>query len=181
MGKIFFVLGASGAGKDTFIDLLRQHYVDEFIVAHRYITRSADAGGENHVALSQAEFSSRQSDGFFAMNWQANGQSYGIGIEVLHWLKSGKNVIINGSRGYLPEAQKQFNDQLIPICLSVDKEILGARLRQRNRETEQEIVKRLERAEQYQNSVSDLTTLDNNSTIESLLSQFDDFYQQVKQ
>ena len=53
--------------------------------AHRYITRPADVGGENHVALSRAEFALRRAHGLFAFHWHAHGNDYGIGREIHAW------------------------------------------------------------------------------------------------
>ncbi len=39
--------------------------------AHRYITRAADAGGENHVALSPEEFATRRKARLFALSWRS--------------------------------------------------------------------------------------------------------------
>ena len=66
--------------------------------AHRYITRPADAGGENHVALSRAEFALRRAHGLFAFHWQAHGNDYGIGREIQAWRAAGLTVVVSGSR-----------------------------------------------------------------------------------
>ena len=57
--------------------------------AHRYITRPAEVGGENHVALSRAEFALRRAHGLFAFHWQAHGNDYGIGREIDAWRAAG--------------------------------------------------------------------------------------------
>lgn len=61
-GRLFYVVGASGVGKDTLIrharDALRPN-AHHIVFAHRYITRPVDAGGENPIALTQAEFALR--------------------------------------------------------------------------------------------------------------------------
>ena len=99
-GQLFYLLGASGAGKDSLIDYARQHVAptDKILFAHRYITRDAHAGGENHIALSADEFHLRRAHGLFAMSWVSHGLAYGVGIEVTHWLDKGFHVIVNGSR-----------------------------------------------------------------------------------
>lgn len=55
-GQLYYVIGPSGSGKDSIISALREQFVKDLVVAHRYITRAADAGGENHVELSDDEF-----------------------------------------------------------------------------------------------------------------------------
>ena len=51
---LVYVMGPSGAGKDSVLDRARTMLSVEAPVAfaHRYITRPADIGGENHVALT---------------------------------------------------------------------------------------------------------------------------------
>ena len=60
MGTLFYVVGASGAGKDSLLAYARAALGGGTPVffAHRYITRPAEAGGENHVALSKAAMAS---------------------------------------------------------------------------------------------------------------------------
>ncbi|GAL20638.1 ATP-binding protein PhnN [Vibrio maritimus] len=38
-GKLYYIVGPSGAGKDTLIDAIRAEFPEDIIVAHRYITR----------------------------------------------------------------------------------------------------------------------------------------------
>ena len=56
MSRLVYLMGASGAGKDSLLDALRHDLPPNLMVAHRYITRPANAGSENHIALSQHEF-----------------------------------------------------------------------------------------------------------------------------
>ncbi|HEV7393167.1 MAG TPA: phosphonate metabolism protein/1,5-bisphosphokinase (PRPP-forming) PhnN, partial [Burkholderiales bacterium] len=73
-GRLFYVVGASGVGKDSLMQYARDTLHDEHAVlfAHRYITRMAGAGGENHVALTVPEFEIRKRHGLFAMSWQSH-------------------------------------------------------------------------------------------------------------
>ena len=52
MGKLIWLMGPSGSGKDSLLEVLRQQEHSDLLVAHRYITRPATAGCENHIALS---------------------------------------------------------------------------------------------------------------------------------
>ncbi|HKQ31163.1 MAG TPA: DUF1045 domain-containing protein, partial [Burkholderiales bacterium] len=74
-GRLFYVVGPSGAGKDSLLHYVKERLGDHRSIAfaHRYITRAADAGGENHVALDEAEFARRESAGAFAMHWDSHG------------------------------------------------------------------------------------------------------------
>lgn len=146
-GHLFYVVGPSGAGKDTVLATARAKLAGRaFIaVAHRYITRASDSGSENHVALTPMEFALRDRAGLFAMQWDSNGHRYGIGLEIHQWLDAGVSVLVNGSRGYLPEAMRFFPDlKLVLITASV--ETLRLRLLARGREDQTAIASRLERA-----------------------------------
>lgn len=56
MGKLIWLMGPSGSGKDSLLAELRLREQTQLLVAHRYITRDASAGSENHIALSEQEF-----------------------------------------------------------------------------------------------------------------------------
>jgi len=145
---LFYVMGPSGSGKDSLLRALRERlgHSDRIVIAHRYITREADAN-EASVALSTDEFHRREALGCMALHWHSHGLHYGIGIEIETWLAQGLRVIINGSREYLHQAVKRY-PALCAVHVRVRPEVLGARLRQRGRESEAAIAARLARATQ---------------------------------
>ncbi len=149
-GVLFYVIGASGSGKDSLIRYARESLLDysSVVFAHRYITRPHDAGGENHVALSEAEFNARLARNLFTLHWQSHGISYGIGCELNQWLTKGLNVIVNGSRAYLEQASRAY-PELIPVLIEVSLNTLRSRLQARGRESESDIESRLLRAEEF--------------------------------
>ncbi|MCA3193079.1 MULTISPECIES: phosphonate metabolism protein/1,5-bisphosphokinase (PRPP-forming) PhnN [unclassified Cupriavidus] len=145
---LFYVMGPSGSGKDSLLRALRERLkpADPVIIAHRYITRAADAN-EASVALTADEFTRRVDLGCLAMHWQSHGLHYGIGVEIEQWLAQGLKVIVNGSREYLSDAATRY-PKLCAVHVRVKPEVLAARLRNRGRESEAAIAKRLERANQ---------------------------------
>lgn len=153
-GRLVYLIGASGSGKDSLLSYARAHISgtsggDSGVVfAHRYITRPADAGGENHVALTEAEFAARLHARLFAMHWDSHGHRYGIGCEINHWLAKGLTVVMNGSREYLPEARRRY-PELEAVLISVSPQVLAERLRARGRESEDAIARRVARAAAY--------------------------------
>jgi len=149
-GRLVYLIGASGSGKDSLLAHARGRLAEAGRVAfaHRYITRPFDAGGENHVALSEAEFDARLKMNLFAMHWASHGHRYGIGCEINHWLAKGITVVMNGSREYLPEARRRY-PELRAVLVSVDPDILAQRLRGRAREDEAAIARRVARAAAY--------------------------------
>ncbi|HAJ6816140.1 ribose 1,5-bisphosphokinase [Escherichia coli] len=103
MGKLIWLMGPSGSGKDSLLAELRLREQTQLLVAHRYITRDASAGSENHIALSEQEFFTRAGQNLLALSWHANGLYYGVGVEIDLWLHAGFDVLVNGSRAHLPQ------------------------------------------------------------------------------
>jgi ribose 1,5-bisphosphokinase len=151
MARLIYVVGASGSGKDSLLRYARERLASNpsVVFAHRYITRAADAGGENHVALSATEFSARRRAGLFALAWESHGNAYGIGIEIHQWLAKGMTVVVNGSREYIPQAERRY-PELLTVCIEVSPEVLQERLSARGREDRQAIAARLERHRRLQ-------------------------------
>ncbi|HED15179.1 MAG TPA: phosphonate metabolism protein/1,5-bisphosphokinase (PRPP-forming) PhnN [Gammaproteobacteria bacterium] len=169
MAKLFYVIGASGAGKDSLIHYIRGSLPEDAPVmfAHRYITRPADAGGENHVALSAQEFAQRQQQGCFSMDWHSHETHYGIGSEIDEWLSKGLDVVVNGSREYLQEATKKYKN-IVPILICVDPDLLADRLFARGRETFSQVSQRVAHAIKLEDTVYHpcLQKIENNGVLE---------------
>jgi ribose 1,5-bisphosphokinase len=164
--RLFYVIGPSGAGKDSLIAYARRRLDGRPLAfAHRYVTRPADAGGENHVALTAAEFTVREAAGCFAMAWSSHGLSYGIGSEIEAWMAGGLTVVVNGSRGYLRQASARFPD-LVPVAVTVAPAVLRERLVRRGRETATEIEERLARAAAFTVDHPRLVVIDNTGPLE---------------
>ncbi len=149
VGKLIFVVGPSGSGKDTLIDGAKDLLSDEkFAFIKREITRSAKAGGEDHIEISKGDFDKNVEAGKYALHWQANGHCYGIKKELNQLLSAGRTVVLNGSRAAILTTRELYPDLQI-IQITVPIEILRNRLNNRRRETEQEIESRLSRATEW--------------------------------
>jgi len=141
--SIFAIVGPSGGGKDTLLAEAARR-APWLVVARRSITRLADAGSEDHEALSEVEFARRAGAGDFAISWQAHGLSYGIPRREV--LRAGsKPLLFNGSRAALPAAQAAFSDLQV-ILVAAPPEVLAARLAKRGRESGADMEDRLKRA-----------------------------------
>jgi thymidine phosphorylase len=144
-GSFFFVVGPSGAGKDSLIDGARQQLdPTRFIFAKRTITRPADSGGEAHQACTQTEFALLEQQGHFLITWQAHGLSYGLPITLLEALAAGQHVIANGSRAMVAQLTKGVPN-LVVVEIGAPPEILAQRLAHRGRESAADVAKRLAR------------------------------------
>lgn len=146
-GRLLYIVGPSGSGKDSVIDYVRAHVPlnANGVFARRTITRPAPAGGENHIAVTAQEFAALLASGAFAMHWRANGFAYGIGREIGAWLDEGRTVVVSGSREHLPQALAGFPHMQV-VSVTASRETLRARLAARGRENAPDIEARLARA-----------------------------------
>ncbi|VVO26841.1 phosphonate metabolism protein/1,5-bisphosphokinase (PRPP-forming) PhnN [Pseudomonas fluorescens] len=173
-GRLIYLIGPSGSGKDSLLDAARESLVDrDCRIVRRVITRSTEAVGEAARAVSVDEFITLQAQGAFALSWQANGLFYGIPKEIDAWLESGLDVLVNGSRGHLPQACERY-PTLLGLLLTVDQAILRQRLLVRGRESLPEIEARLARNADFAASLmaskdKRLQLLDNSGSIEQTL------------
>ena len=166
MARLIYIMGPSGSGKDSLMAEARLRLPAEapVVFAHRYITRPADAGGENHVALSRDEFELRLSRGLFALSWESHGFAYGIGREIDIWMEAGLSVVVNGSREALSRFVMAY-PELLPVLVDVPEEILRQRLGARGREDAGEIKARLVRARMAVVETPELLRFDNSGPL----------------
>ncbi|MCZ8234292.1 MAG: phosphonate metabolism protein/1,5-bisphosphokinase (PRPP-forming) PhnN [Inhella sp.] len=149
-GRLIYVMGPSGSGKDSLLRQARDTLAQQpgglarVCFAHRYITRPVGMDAENHIALSAAEFQARCRAGLFALHWHSHGQDYGIGLEIEQWLARGFTVVVNGSRAHLDVARRRYA-ALTAVLVSVSPETQRRRLLARGRESVAAIEARLAR------------------------------------
>ena len=168
MGTLIYLIGPSGSGKDSLLQAARPALEAQGChIVRRVITRSAEAVGEEAQAVSPEQFDGMEAAGAFAMSWRANGLAYGIPAQINEWLAAGEDVLVNGSRAYLPEARRRY-PTMLAILLTVDLAVLRQRLLARGRESLAEIDARLARNGQFLPEASDLALhrLDNSSHLE---------------
>jgi ribose 1,5-bisphosphokinase len=145
-GRLFFVVGPSCSGKDTLLDWVRQRLPSsaDIVFARRTITRPPHSS-ETHEVIDAAGFWELAAGGHFAMQWQANDLCYGVRRGIQADLKAGRDVVVNGSREYVPELLKLFPDAQV-IWIEADVQLLRARIEARRRETGEALLRRIERS-----------------------------------
>lgn len=172
-GILFLVVGPSGVGKDSLIDGARRHLADDpaYHFPKRLITRPADAGGEDHQALTAAAFELLETAGGFMLSWQAHGHRYGIPKTAEQALSDGCSVIVNVSRQVIDRARACWPTLRI-LLVSAPSDVLAARLAGRGREQADDIRRRLERADSYTISGDDVRRVVNDDQLELAVDRF---------
>lgn len=172
-GRLFLVVGPSGVGKDSVLDGARAHLSDasNVVFPKRIITRPEDAGGEDHQYLDEPAFAAQAASGGFALDWQAHGFHYGISNDIYADIEAGKNVIINVSRTVIDTARERFENVTV-VSITADPQAIADRLRQRGRESEAEVAKRIARGSLALPADTDIRTVDNSATLDEAVSAF---------
>jgi len=165
-GRLILVVGPSGAGKDTLIAAAAAALADEplYDFPKRQITRAGDAGGEDHIAVSLAEYAARRESGGYALHWEAHGLSYGIPSSIDAVIAAGVTVVVNTSRTII-EAARAHYPNLRVIFVTAPIEVLARRIAARGRESANDVAMRLARAAIIAPSGSDVIELHNDGSI----------------
>ena len=167
-GTFFAVVGPSGAGKDTLIDFAREALADvpHFAFPRRVITRPQDAGGEDHIAVTQRQFDDMRTSGGFLIAWDAHGLSYGVPADVGTLIGDGVNVVINLSRAAIePLCARIAHVEVLHVTAPL--EVIAERLAGRGRETPESIRERLARAGYTLPDAARVTTIVNDGPPEN--------------
>jgi len=148
-GRLIYVVGPSGAGKDSVLSWLRTHTPNSAPVhwAQRTIDRPQSNGpdAENHVPVNARYFEKLLADAEFAMHWDANTHRYGIRTSELMWLNDPTYcVVVNGSRAHLPTVTRDYPG-LTLVHITASTEVLRQRLVARGRESVEAVEARLQR------------------------------------
>lgn len=143
-GKWIFVCGPSGVGKDSVIAWAVKALADQprIVFARRLITRDAQPASD-HDAIGEHDFLLLQQSGGLCWCWQAHGFHYGIPQHYASHIIAGGIVVINGSRSHVDGLPASPDVKRVEITASPEK--IAARLAERGRDTQQEVLQRLAR------------------------------------
>lgn len=180
-GSLVLVVGPSGAGKDSVMAMARNRLMgdDRFVFATRVITRPAEAGGENHLPMSQAQFDATERAGGFLLSWRAHGLSYGLPASLAGDLAQGRVVVANVSRTVIEMARAMFPGRVRVVAVTAPREVLAERLAQRGRETPDEIRERLARTPTFFVDGPGVWELHNDGPLKEAGDTFADFLEQL--
>lgn len=140
------VVGPSGAGKDTLIEIVREACAGdpEVVFPRRIVTREATAHEANDM-LSVEAFQAAQERDAFALAWEAHGLRYGLPCAIIDDVAAGRTVVVNASRTVIVAARRRFS-QVVAVLVTAPADVLAARLAVRGRATDGELGARLRRA-----------------------------------
>lgn len=165
--RLVYVVGPSGAGKDSLLQWLVQHPPahTRLHLARRTVTRPAAPGVDGDEAVDAPGFAALLQASAFAMHWSANGLQYGIREKEFAALATGGWVLVSGSRAHLPLA-RQSHPGLSAVHVHASADALRRRLGARQRESSTEVEARLRRALAF-DAPADAFCLTNDEDLES--------------
>ena len=145
-GRLVLVVGPSGAGKDTLINLARTACAGDpnIVFPRRVVTRQASAFEENEEMDAPA-FRQALAEGGFAVHWEAHGHSYALPRSIDDDIRAGRAVVVNVSRGVIG-ALRQLYEDVVVVTITAPADILATRLAARGRSSDADLGKRLHRA-----------------------------------
>lgn len=169
-GTLIYVIGPSGAGKDSIINGAKNFFIndDDVVFVQRVITRKTSQN-EAHIYVTDEQFLFMEASGSFIFNWDAHGLRYGIPMSAKEDVIAGKTLIVNSSREYLPKARQIF-PQLKVVNITAPENILRARLKKRGRENAGDIDQRLTRGKFVVDA--DVFTIDNSGDLKAAVYEF---------
>jgi ribose 1,5-bisphosphokinase len=144
-GRLILVVGPSGAGKDTLLELARAACADDgsIVFPRRVVTREASSFEENEPVSLDA-FRQALARGEFAMHWEAHGHCYGLRRAVEDDVSAGRTVIANVSRTVIGAMRRTYANVVV-VSITAPPEILAARLTMRSRSSDGKVEDRIRR------------------------------------
>ncbi len=172
-GRLCLVVGPSGAGKDSLIAGAATELAgdDRFQFPRREITRAANAGGEDHIEVSAADFVVRRDKGDYALWWDAHRLCYGIPVNIESALAGGTSIIVNVSRTVIGQARARYHNLRI-LHVTAPIAILAQRIAARGRESAEDVAARLARAGISAPNGPDVVVICNDGALEDAVAAF---------
>src|SRR5690606_29542544 len=101
----------------------------------REITRPANAGSEDHIAIAEHDFLEGREMGRYFLSWRAHGLGYGIPADIAVHLLAGVDVVANVSRSVIADAMALYPNTQVAL-ITAPANVLAERLSVRGREAE---------------------------------------------
>jgi ribose 1,5-bisphosphokinase len=155
-GRLVLIVGPSGAGKDTLIDIARRNLTSDACVKfpRRVVTRPSSQF-EDNLAMTPADFDAALKAKAFALHWQAHGHGYGVPRQIDDDIRDGDTVVVNVSRTIIADARRRYRDVTV-VSITAPADVLAARLAARGRASDGPIGERVQRAALQDTAVPDI-------------------------
>jgi ribose 1,5-bisphosphokinase len=163
-GRLVLVVGPSGAGKDTLLDLAKAACAEDTNISfvRRVITRESSASEDNEEVSLDA-FRAGLARGDYAIHWEAHGHCYALPHTIDGELRAGRTVVANVSRTVIDAVRRAYTSVTV-VLITAPPQVLAERLAMRGRSSDGKIEGRLGRA--IDNSASPDVTIINVSSAE---------------
>jgi len=149
-GKLIILTAPSASGKTTIKKRIMEIYPDLVfsVSATTRQPRDGEVNGKDYFFLSREEFENKIAAGFF-LEWEnVYGNYYGTPSDYIqNVLEQGKSIILDIDVKGAVNVKNNFKEAAAFFIMPPSIEELKRRLVKRNTETEEDIRKRLERAE----------------------------------
>jgi ribose 1,5-bisphosphokinase len=158
-GRLILVVGPSGAGKDTLLNLAKSSCAEDpnIVFAQRVVTREASAF-ENNEQIGVEDFRQALAKGDYAMHWEAHGHCYGLPRAIDDDIRAGRTVIANVSRTVIG-AMRNAYEQVVVVSITAPPQVLAERLAMRSRSSDGQLEHRLSRKIDDASAAPDFTIL----------------------
>jgi ribose 1,5-bisphosphokinase len=145
-GRLVLVVGPSGAGKDTLLNLARAACAGDagIVFPRRVVTRPASPAEDNAQVTLDA-FREALAGGDFAMHWEAHGHRYALPRSIDDDVRAGRTVVFNASRTVI-ETMRRAYAHIVVVSITAPPNLLAERLASRGRDSDGSIEPRLRRA-----------------------------------
>jgi ribose 1,5-bisphosphokinase len=144
-GRLVLVVGPSGAGKDTLLQLAKAACAEDgnIVFPRRVITRAASPSEDNEE-VSESGFRQALAQGEYAMNWEAHGHCYALPRAIDAEISAGRTVVANVSRTVIGATRRAYADVVV-VSITAPPQVLAERLAMRARGSDGRLEQRLGR------------------------------------
>jgi ribose 1,5-bisphosphokinase len=162
-GRLILVVGPSGAGKDTLLELAKAACAEDrsIVFPRRVITRAASVSEDNEE-VSLGTFQEALARDEYAMHWEAHGHCYALSRAVDDEIRAGHTVVANVSRTVVAAMRRAYASVLV-VSITAPPNVLAERLAMRGRGSDGRIEHRLGRTVDEAAAAPDVTIVNTSS------------------